>query len=152
LQSVEDAPGIRQKPGGTWGEDANISSATIKEKLRSFGIAVGSDPVRLEHLVRGPSGRTWRVRVILNEGSPIDLDLANSKKLISLFGRIRSSFYELQGVSANGKQAVVGHGYGHGVGMSQWGAQIFATQGWAAEKILQYYYTRVEFRDLASID
>jgi stage II sporulation protein D len=33
-----------------------------------------------------------------------------------------------------------GRGYGHGVGMSQWGAKGMAEQGYAAEKILQYYY------------
>ena len=32
-------------------------------------------------------------------------------------------------------------GYGHGVGMSQYGAEVFAGEGWTAEKILQHYYT-----------
>ena len=33
-----------------------------------------------------------------------------------------------------------GRGYGHGVGMSQWGAKGMAEQGYKAEKILDYYY------------
>jgi stage II sporulation protein D (peptidoglycan lytic transglycosylase) len=33
-----------------------------------------------------------------------------------------------------------GRGYGHGVGMSQWGAKEMAEQGYKAEKILEYYY------------
>jgi stage II sporulation protein D len=33
-----------------------------------------------------------------------------------------------------------GRGYGHGVGMSQWGAKSMAEQGYKAEKILEYYY------------
>jgi len=33
-----------------------------------------------------------------------------------------------------------GRGYGHGVGMSQWGAKGMAEQGYTAEKILEYYY------------
>jgi stage II sporulation protein D len=33
-----------------------------------------------------------------------------------------------------------GRGYGHGVGMSQWGAKGMAEQGHRAEKILEYYY------------
>jgi len=33
-----------------------------------------------------------------------------------------------------------GRGYGHGVGMSQWGAKGMAEQGYKAEKILEYYY------------
>ena len=33
-----------------------------------------------------------------------------------------------------------GRGYGHGVGMSQWGAKGMAEQGYTAERILEYYY------------
>ena len=33
-----------------------------------------------------------------------------------------------------------GRGYGHGVGMSQWGAKGMAEQGYKADKILEYYY------------
>lgn len=32
-------------------------------------------------------------------------------------------------------------GYGHGVGMSQFGAEAFAQKGWPAESILTYYYS-----------
>ncbi len=33
-----------------------------------------------------------------------------------------------------------GKGFGHGVGLSQWGAEDKALQGWSPEKILQFYY------------
>ena len=35
------------------------------------------------------------------------------------------------------------HGYGHGVGMSQYGADYLARQGYSCEEILKYYYTGV---------
>jgi stage II sporulation protein D len=35
---------------------------------------------------------------------------------------------------------VVGRGWGHGVGMVQWGAYGKAKQGWSADRILAYYY------------
>lgn len=35
---------------------------------------------------------------------------------------------------------VSGFGFGHGVGMSQWGARNLAEQGWRFEDILQHYY------------
>lgn len=39
-----------------------------------------------------------------------------------------------------------GHGYGHGLGMSQWGAKAMAEQGFTYEEILTHYYkdTNVE--------
>jgi stage II sporulation protein D len=38
------------------------------------------------------------------------------------------------------KVVVTGHGWGHGVGMSQWGAYGYAKHGWRYEKILAHYY------------
>ncbi len=35
------------------------------------------------------------------------------------------------------------HGYGHGVGMSQCGADYLARQGYSWQEILQYYYKNV---------
>jgi stage II sporulation protein D len=35
---------------------------------------------------------------------------------------------------------IVGRGWGHGVGMSQWGAEGFALHGWSYRKILGHYY------------
>jgi stage II sporulation protein D len=33
-----------------------------------------------------------------------------------------------------------GRGYGHGIGMSQWGAQALALKGWEYGQILAFYY------------
>lgn len=38
-------------------------------------------------------------------------------------------------------------GYGHGVGMSQYGAQGMATAGYGYAEILQYYYQGIELRE-----
>src|SRR5207248_2975568 len=35
---------------------------------------------------------------------------------------------------------VTGHGWGHGVGMSQWGAYGYALHGWRYTRILSHYY------------
>ncbi len=35
---------------------------------------------------------------------------------------------------------VTGHGWGHGVGMSQWGAYGYALHGWSYRQILAHYY------------
>ncbi len=37
-----------------------------------------------------------------------------------------------------------GKGWGHGVGLSQWGAKTMAEQGYNAEEIIKYYYQDVE--------
>jgi stage II sporulation protein D len=40
----------------------------------------------------------------------------------------------------NGFFVFRGKGWGHGVGLSQWGAQALAQKGWPAERILEHYY------------
>ena len=37
-----------------------------------------------------------------------------------------------------------GHGWGHGLGMSQYGARELAEEGKTYDEILRYYYTGVE--------
>lgn len=41
---------------------------------------------------------------------------------------------------SSGSWSVTGHGWGHGIGMSQWGSQGAALQGLSAEQILDFYY------------
>ena len=50
-----------------------------------------------------------------------------------------SSFFNIQS-DGNNIELVNGHGFGHGIGLSQWGAQTLAERGWRARSILQTYY------------
>lgn len=43
-----------------------------------------------------------------------------------------------------GKVVVVGHGYGHGVGLSQYGARARALEGMNYKQILKHYYTGID--------
>lgn len=44
-----------------------------------------------------------------------------------------------------------GSGYGHGLGLSQWGAKMLAEQGKSFEDILKYFYTGVQVEDLETV-
>ena len=41
---------------------------------------------------------------------------------------------------------ITGSGWGHNVGMSQWGAYAMAQQGYTYQDILSFYYTGIEVR------
>ena len=43
-----------------------------------------------------------------------------------------------------GAYTIKGHAYGHGVGMSQWGAYGYAKHGWSYDRILRHYYKGTE--------
>ena len=65
--------------------------------------------------------------------------------LRSLFG-LRSSSVTAECDGKNVTFYVTG--YGHGVGMSQYGANALAKKGKTAGEILRHYYTGVEIRSI----
>lgn len=56
---------------------------------------------------------------------------------------LRSSAYTIKYDSSADKFVFTVRGYGHGVGMSQTGANAYAKSGWGYEKILKHYYTGI---------
>ena len=65
-----------------------------------------------------------------------------------IFG-LRSTNFEIIRENDNIKFSV--KGYGHGVGMSQTGADSMAKQGYTAEDIIKHFYTGIEISDVNSI-
>jgi len=47
---------------------------------------------------------------------------------------------------------ITGHGWGHGIGMSQWGAYGYARHGWTYKAILRHYYTGIAFSQWPNLD
>ncbi len=48
----------------------------------------------------------------------------------------------------SGNVTIRGKGWGHGVGMSQWGAKKMAEEGWDCRKILGHYYPQTQLKRL----
>ncbi len=69
----------------------------------------------------------------------------------ALFGfeRIRSPLFTIQTV-ADGF-VLDGRGWGHGVGLCQWGAAELARRGWSAPEILAWYYPEAQLVSLKSL-
>lgn len=53
---------------------------------------------------------------------------------------------------ANGKVNIECTGYGHGVGMSQRGANVMAKAGTKSEEILKHYYQGIEIKDISEVN
>lgn len=49
------------------------------------------------------------------------------------------------------KVKIVAYGYGHGIGMSQFGADTMAKQGKTYDEILKHYYTGIEIQQLSDL-
>lgn len=58
------------------------------------------------------------------------------------FDRIRSPLFSI--TDAGDAFVIDGHGWGHGVGLCQWGAAELARRGFSAREILAFYYPKTE--------
>ena len=63
----------------------------------------------------------------------------------------RSTFFYLEPIYKNEQLAgynFIGGGFGHGVGLSQYGSYNLANLGWTAERILAFYYPQTTLKAL----
>ena len=62
---------------------------------------------------------------------------------------LRSS--QFSWVDSGNDIVITTYGNGHGVGMSQWGANGMAQEGYTATQILEHYYTGIEFQQVTKL-
>lgn len=153
-----DASEVIKKPGGTY--TADVTPAKIDKQLRDMenagrlnlktllpGYTGPQDIEQLQARDVGSSGRVWSLSVKLKNGKIGHLSRSQSLTMRRGVG-ITSALYSLPPRGSNASQAVVGHGFGHGVGMSQWGADVLARQNQNYDNILRFYYNNVQIETL----
>ena len=96
---------------------------------------------------RTPSGRIQRL-VIVGSQRSVWLTGYDFRALFG-FDRIRSPLVSILAVDDG--FILDGHGWGHGVGMCQWGAGELARRGVSAAEILAYYYPGSELVHVKSL-
>jgi len=97
------------------------------------------------------SGRVKLLKISLKNGNIINLTGHKFRMEINesapkvLFNRpdiIPSTNFKV--LQTGGKFVFEGAGYGHGVGMCQWGARVMAERGYDYRQILKHYFPRME--------
>lgn len=104
----------------------------------------GSDPGNIsavEITERGPSGRATKLQIgsATVNGADLRLALGSEKVRSILFSKA-----EVQG----GNLVLEGKGFGHGVGLCQWGAKKMAAEGKSPEEIIKFYYKDIDMQKL----
>ena len=119
---------------------AVFSMSRVKSGLENLlGITLDeADPARwLEVTAVSDSGYVLSVKVTDASGGSHTVTGRQVREAVLAYG-IRSHAFT---VSWNGEAFVfVTNGYGHGVGMSQTGAEGYAQDGWSYQQILNHYY------------
>ena len=97
---------------------------------------IGAAPRRFGALLQDGHRITSVRRSIAFATAPPDIELVNGAVHVAVFERPPSLI-------------LTGRGFGHGLGMSQWGAQGMALAGHSYDEILTHYYTGIELRALS---
>ena len=104
--------------------------------------------VQMQVVERSPSGRILKLTVQTDKGV-IEI---NKNEVRSAFGPPRSTLFYLEPIYGDNKilkgYTFVGGGFGHGVGMSQYGSYNLANLGWSGAKILSFYYPGTQIQPL----
>jgi stage II sporulation protein D len=118
---------------------ASVSRTTLGRALVPLGVQVG--PVReLRVVERSLSGRARSVQVRGRDG---EKEIEARALRESLGAKvIRSTLFEIRATPDG--FLIVGSGHGHGVGMSQWGAEAMARRGAGYREILASFYPGTE--------
>jgi stage II sporulation protein D len=116
-----------------WNVDLRVSD--LSDMLRKGDVAVGT-VTAIDVSERTPS---LRASVVTIHGSRGSVRLrGNDFRRIVGYDTLKSTLFA---VAIDGSMArFAGRGYGHGVGMCQWGAKGMADQGYQARQILAFYY------------
>ncbi len=86
------------------------------------------------------------VEVVINHGNGSSRMSGNNFRLLFPTEKIRSLYFISKKIK-NGL-ALKGHGWGHGVGLCQWGARGMAQSGYNCREILKHYYTGVKIASI----
>ncbi len=79
----------------------------------------------------------------------IYLNLKNGSKLKN-YAILPSPFFSVEFSKDKQQVTIYGGGFGHGVGLSQYGANYLAKKGWKVEEILSFYYKNTKVEKIAS--
>jgi stage II sporulation protein D len=120
-------------PHYSWHYD--IETGTLAEVLKPAGFMVDS----IDSIKVSARNRSGRVEGIVIKGHNHS-ELIKAKDLRNLVGPLLFKSTNFEVSLKNDKAYFTGKGWGHGVGMCQWGAFAMAKQKKTAEQILLYYY------------
>lgn len=119
-----------------WG--TTISASRLGQLIGGVGTVTQMVPQR-----KTPQGRVITMKVVGDRGSKN----VSGEQLRSLLD-LRSTLIEAR--VAGGNVSIYGKGFGHGVGLSQWGANELAQEGINYQAILGHYYQNTNLAKVAT--
>lgn len=137
-------PGYTQCVKGMENDEAPAEAASWQadfsaDEVLAAARDAGAKMDKLESVSIGERGESGRAKTLLISGQEVS---APAFRIAIGSTKMRSCLIETLRVE-DGRVRMSGRGYGHGVGMSQWGAYAMAKEGKNAEEIVTHYFNGV---------
>lgn len=136
IQIVESS----DEKSGPAGKRTWVCSFSKDELRHIINDKLGVDPGEISEVKivkRGPSGRATKIKIGNKTFSAPDLRIALGSM------DMRSTLLTSLKID-NGKIVMKGKGFGHGVGLSQWGANVMAKKGKSSDEIIRHFFKDIE--------
>ena len=134
--AATDSPDSDKAPEDVQHWTATFDAAAFQKACADAGLATGLP----EAVEIGETGDSGRAKTLLVNGSAVS---APSLRLQLGANAMKSTLLDSVSVE-DGKVIMKGRGFGHGVGMSQWGAYGMAEEGATAEEIIRHYFQNID--------
>ncbi len=135
--TVESSPESDKAPDDVKNWTVTFTAAEVGKACAESGVDTG-DAKTVEV---GEKGKSGRAKTLVVNGKSVSAPTFRVKIGST---ELKSTLIDSISVSG-GKVTFKGKGFGHGVGMSQWGAYGLAESGAMAQSIISHYYKNVDF-------
>ena len=122
----------------TWDKISPLYTSNTTYTLKEFYNMLNlkyNENLKIEIISKTSTGRVKKIKINDKE--------LTSGYVMSKLG-LRSTYFEI--IKEDNKIIIKNKGYGHGVGMSQYGAHGMAKEGYNYQDILKHYYTDIEIK------
>lgn len=110
----------------------SVSAGQLTRAIGGIGTIRSLAPAQMT-----PLGRVLAMKVVGSRGSKV-LSGSKIREILDL----RSTLFTV--IPTNGGFEIQGRGYGHGIGLSQWGTHYLASQGITYDRIVAHYYQNAQ--------
>lgn len=136
----------QSRPASKW--SYAISRDEFWRKLKNLKPAEASDvPSLFENIILKRFSLHQRVKMVefIAENKELSFTGEEIRRALG-FGKVKSTRFQM--TANDGVYRFTGQGFGHGVGLCQWGAAWMASKGFTAQQILEHYYPQAKIAPL----
>lgn len=138
--TVKESPDSEKAPEDVKNWQAEFTLEEILGAVRKLGVRVET----IDSIKVGEKGASGRAKTLIINEYEVS---APSFRIVVGANKLKSTLISDVVLNKN-KVVFYGSGYGHGVGMSQWGAYALAKDGKSASEIVRYYFDGVDIVDM----